>query len=233
MFPQGSVHFNHGGYVRRGRRLNDEEYGLALDSLVKACGDFLLKDPRNGKVLLGKRKVFPQPDFWFLGGRMQPVESPEAAASRSVKRELGIEIAPDKFITVAYWSGCWSMRQQQPQENGTADISCVMTTDLTPEQCDGVVLSESEYNGFDWVHPKDIAANNGRTYHPALRWVANALVARESFLELQDAISRGASDAEIAEAARKYAPLANPDVSTLGFDGKPLLAGGRVGDDAA
>ena len=125
------------------------------------------------------------------------------------------------------------MRQQEPQTNGTADISCVMTADLTPEECDGVKLKDTEYDGFDWVKPEDIAGNVGRSYHPALRWVAQSLVARDHFFAMQDAIARGAGDAEVAAAARAYAEVAAPDVAALGFSDKPLRAGGRVGDDAA
>lgn len=51
--------------------LGDEEYSRALDCLVKACTDILLVDESNGKILLGKRKVEPQPDWWFVGGKYQ------------------------------------------------------------------------------------------------------------------------------------------------------------------
>ena len=49
--------------------LPDREYGLALDALVKACSDVLVVSSDGTKVLLGRRKVEPQPDFWFIGGR--------------------------------------------------------------------------------------------------------------------------------------------------------------------
>ena len=52
--------------------LEDAEYGRALDALVKACSDILVVSSDGKSVLLGQRKVEPQPDWWFIGGRAKP-----------------------------------------------------------------------------------------------------------------------------------------------------------------
>jgi len=52
--------------------LEDAEYGRALDALVKACSDILVVSSDGASVLLGQRKVEPQPDWWFIGGRAKP-----------------------------------------------------------------------------------------------------------------------------------------------------------------
>jgi hypothetical protein len=57
----------------------DEEYGRALDCIVKACCDVIVTvvdeqhvvgSPMQEKIFLGRRQVEPQPDWWFIGGRM-------------------------------------------------------------------------------------------------------------------------------------------------------------------
>lgn len=57
-------HFTTGTYTKRSVFLPDDEYGRALDALVKACSDLLLTNSK-GQVLLGKRVVHPQPGNTF------------------------------------------------------------------------------------------------------------------------------------------------------------------------
>ena len=61
-------------------RIPDGEYGRALDCLVKACCDVIVtvaddderaqSEPMQEHIFLGRRQVEPQPDWWFIGGRM-------------------------------------------------------------------------------------------------------------------------------------------------------------------
>jgi hypothetical protein len=58
-------------------RIPDEEYGRALDCIVKACCDVIVTvadEPAAASlqemIFLGRRQVEPQPDWWFIGGRM-------------------------------------------------------------------------------------------------------------------------------------------------------------------
>ena len=81
-----------------------------------------LTSPDGSKVLLGKRKVHrdlahasliatydlprmhsqvhPQPDWWFVGGRIFPGETPAQSCCRLLRRELGLEIAPSRLQPV-------------------------------------------------------------------------------------------------------------------------------------
>ena len=43
--------------------LPDDEYGRALDALVKACSDVLVVADGGARVFLGRRCVEPQPDW--------------------------------------------------------------------------------------------------------------------------------------------------------------------------
>jgi hypothetical protein len=61
-------------------RIPDEEYGRALDCIVKACCDVIVtvaddderaqSEPMQEHIFLGRRQVEPQPDWWFIGGSM-------------------------------------------------------------------------------------------------------------------------------------------------------------------
>lgn len=104
-------------------RLSDEAYGLALDAIVKACVDVVLVHRDSKKVLLGNRRVQPQPGLWFIGGRMIPGESPEETAARHVKHDTKLAIAPSAFSFVTVSSYVWALRHQPPAVNGTADIA--------------------------------------------------------------------------------------------------------------
>ena len=86
----GIPHHNTGGFVSHRKFLADIEYGEALDTLVKACSDMLLISPDGERIFLGKRKVQPQPDWWFGGGRMFPGETPKESCTRLLNRELGL-----------------------------------------------------------------------------------------------------------------------------------------------
>jgi len=43
----------------------------ALDCLQKACTDLLITDAATGEVLIGCRKVHPQPDWWCACARFR------------------------------------------------------------------------------------------------------------------------------------------------------------------
>ena len=66
-----------------------------------------------GQVFTGKRVVHPQPDWWYVGGRMMPGESPARSCARLIKRELGLVIAPERFTPITYNSLVWDMREQE------------------------------------------------------------------------------------------------------------------------
>ena len=91
--------------------LDDKEYGEALDCLVKACSDLLLQSPDGQRIFIGKRLGHPQPDWWFVGGRIFPGETPVQSCCRLLRRELALEIEPARFQTVRrHCVVAWGMR---------------------------------------------------------------------------------------------------------------------------
>jgi ADP-ribose pyrophosphatase YjhB (NUDIX family) len=97
--------------------LPDDIYTQVLDLIVIACADILVMC--SGKYMLCKRNIYPQKDWWVIGGRMRPGESPREAACRNFERETGLEIIIERFKFLGVYSTTFAMRQLPPQENGT------------------------------------------------------------------------------------------------------------------
>lgn len=148
MFQPAVPHHDTGGFQSHRKFLPDDEYASALDCIVKACSDMLLLSPDGQRIFLGKRCVHPQvcaarswsaqharapraallsqPDWWFVGGRVFPGETPIQSCCRLLKRELGLVIDPARFSTVCTQSLAWAMREQEPRQNGTTDLQVVL-----------------------------------------------------------------------------------------------------------
>lgn len=184
--------------------LPDHEYGLALDCLTKAVADVLIESADGSLLLLGKRNTEPQPDWWFVGGRMRPGESTTEAAARNVKRETGVEVRPGRFKVVANYSFVWGKRAQPPMNNGTADISTVHTVRLTTSE-EALISKENmdqkEYDDVQWMRHADVLAG---TFNPALQQAVADLLARRTYEQLVEAVHRQpiASDEEISFLAK-------------------------------
>ena len=184
-----------GAFSSHRKFLDDKEYGEALDCLVKACSDLLLQSPDGQRIFIGKRLVHPQPDWWFVGGRIFPGETPVQSCCRLLRRELALEIDPARFQTVCCQSLAWGMRQQPPMEHGTTDsqacgqcdvyqawycvclawLACacawrlgqvVLSLQLTEAEVEKVVLDPKEYETSMWITPAELLAGH---YHPALK----------------------------------------------------------------
>ncbi|KAF5833277.1 hypothetical protein DUNSADRAFT_10477 [Dunaliella salina] len=185
----------------------DEEYGRALDTFVKGCADVILRDGATKEVLILKRIVHPQPDWWFMGGRMRAGETPQQAAAKNVKRETGMDIAPDRFRAVCAASYLWSMRKQAPSDNGTADIVVVQSAEITGPERD--IASKDwdteEYEGAMWVQPQALV--DDAQYHPALRRAVLHLCMRDKWDGLRAAVDAAKDDATIAGLARELVQM--------------------------
>mmetsp|Transcript_23189 Transcript_23189/g.69461 ORF Transcript_23189/g.69461 Transcript_23189/m.69461 type:complete len:255 (+) Transcript_23189:278-1042(+) len=201
-----SHHFVTGDYDKKTVFLPDREYGLALDALVKGCADVLISAGEGARLrlLLGKRRVEPQPDWWFVGGRCRPGDAPAEAAARNVKRELKLVVALERFELVGSYSFVWRLRAQAPATNGTADVSMVFelplddveAAGLTPEQFDA-----DEYETAAWKTPLEVLDGD---FHPALQQAVRDLLARRALAALRDAVECDRGDQIIAQRARHY-----------------------------
>jgi 8-oxo-dGTP pyrophosphatase MutT (NUDIX family) len=203
-------HHNTGNFTSHRKFLADKEYGEALDTLVKACSDMLLISPDGNKIFLGKRLVQPQPDWWFVGGRVFPGETPAQSCCRLLRRELSLEIDPMRLNPVCCQSLCWGMREQLPKENGTCDSQVVLSLQLTEAEVEKVVLDPKEYESSQWIEPKAVITGD---FHPALRFAVQSLLGARKLNELQAAIATQAdNDVEIARLARELVELTSGSV---------------------
>ena len=197
-------HFDTGGFTSHRTYLSDKEYGEALDCIVKGCTDILITCPKRESILLGKRKVQPQPDWWFVGGRIFPGETPAVSCCRLLKRELQIDVAPGRLEPICCQSLAWAHREQTPKHHGTTDIQVAHTLCLLPGEEQRVVLDPKEYFESKWV-PIDSVLHGD--YHPALKFAVRSLVASVKLRQLRidvETLSKSQNaDALIANRARE------------------------------
>lgn len=199
------AHFETGAYRPNKTFLEDAEYARALDCFVKGCADVLIQDESTGQVLIGRRAYHPQPDWWYIGGRMQAGFTPEQQARRNVRRETGLDLPPDRFSPLCVMSMLWQWRRQAPADNGTADVAVVCLCRVKAEERARVKLDAQEYRGSMWLAPAELAGGEG--YHPCLRRAAQHILVRQRHAEMAAAAAAApgaASDAALAAAARAY-----------------------------
>lgn len=170
-----------GAEQKLGVFLPNEVYSQALDSVVTVCVDAIPTWQR--KMLISKRRDEPHPDWWINGGRMYKAELYQETAIRNMSRELGLDLEPDRFISLGYYSVVWDTRAQEPQENGCHQLSVTMVLVLRPGEVDRIKLNE-EYVDSRWVEPNEII-NNPDDYHPALVQMATDL--KDLLVEVKEA----------------------------------------------
>eukprot|EP00929_Paragymnodinium_shiwhaense_P078560 TRINITY_DN40740_c0_g1_i1.p1 TRINITY_DN40740_c0_g1~~TRINITY_DN40740_c0_g1_i1.p1 ORF type:complete len:256 (+),score=55.08 TRINITY_DN40740_c0_g1_i1:67-768(+) len=179
--------------------LEDAEYGRALDALVKAVSDVLVTSEDCSQVFLGRRKVEPQPDWWYIGGRVRPGETPQEGAAKNVRRELKLDLPSSRFTVLANYSFVWQMRAQAPADHGTADISTVHHLRLLPEEAGAVVLDEKEYSDARWFPADEVLAGE---FHPALKQAIRDMRAQRAYDALAASVAGGGDDASVAALAK-------------------------------
>jgi hypothetical protein len=146
--------------------------------------------------------------------------SPAMSVSRILKRELGLEISPDRLSFVSSSSLVWDRREQAPKENGTCDIQVVMSLALTDEEANRIVLDPKEYEGSKWELIDSIISNEAASlYHPALRFACRSLKAREIEVKMNkvatEPISRETNEI-LASLARQMFTLKKPPEAGIG-----------------
>ena len=117
-----------------------------LDGYKKAVSLCILKN--NNKYLLlkrGKRKIKKEEDYGLyipVGGKIEPYETPEEAAKREIKEEIGIEISSIEFKGILVET-CKKVDYNWIDFVFTADIDYFLTND-----CDE--------GDLEWINKEDI-----------------------------------------------------------------------------
>jgi ADP-ribose pyrophosphatase YjhB (NUDIX family) len=160
--------------------LPSDLYAQVLDSMVIACVDVLLT--HREQVFLAKRKTYPHPSWWFIGGRMQLGESPITSAQRKVYEDANLQaIAAERFQYIGTHSTQFARRQQSPQENGLHTLNLTYHLTVSPEEMRQIQLNPAEYAEGKWVAEQAIASYLGdeRVMHQALWQVIQSLSNRK------------------------------------------------------
>lgn len=141
---------------------------------------------------------------------MKPGETPFESAARILKRELGLVLEESakkhvreggRFTGIGAYSYTWEFREQSPQDHGCADISVVMSIQLTPTELSGFKSDNVEYEDHAWVECMEIV--NDASKHPALRRSAADLMRAQAW----DKITLDATkvtDAELGKTTREF-----------------------------
>lgn len=170
---KGCYHFVTGNFKLHATWMSDEECGMVRDNAVRGSVDCIVVN--NGKILLGKRTHEPHPDWWIIGGKIIPGESPKKAMGRKLNEELGLEkIKPSRFRLFGIGSFAWSRRAEPPQENGCHDLSVIMILEISDEEAEKIEPKD-EYEKVDWFNPKFVAKS--QDFHSAVKTFAKELFA--------------------------------------------------------
>ena len=92
---------------------------------------------------------------------MMPGESPPRSCARLLKRELALDIAPERFTPFTYNSLVWDMRVQEPANHGTCDVNIVLTVELTDAEIGNMSMDPKEYVDSKWVQLDEIIGRRG------------------------------------------------------------------------
>ncbi|MBV9709395.1 MAG: NUDIX hydrolase [Ktedonobacteraceae bacterium] len=156
-----------------GTFLSDSTYAEALDALVICCADAAIL--HQGLWLIARRIWEPHPDWWMIGGRMRKAELIEQALRRNLRRELHLDIAEDRLLTIiGYYNLIWDKRAQEPTTNGAHVFSITTAVQLTDEEKACLQLNE-EYADAQWVAPFYVI-ENANQFHPCLVQVARDIL---------------------------------------------------------
>ena len=115
----------------KGAFLPDDVYSQVLDSFVIVCTDFVAINRARRTFYLPKREIQASKGIWRFGGRQKAGETKQGSCARLAKRELKLDIEPNRFEYVTTTEDLWSYRHQEPKNAGVHDDIHVFVIELT------------------------------------------------------------------------------------------------------
>lgn len=150
-------------------------YEKVLPVWVKACIDAILYVVKEGKaqMIIGKRKILPQKDWWVFGGRLFPTDlTLQDAVSRKLKEEIGIEVTTER---IPREPACLNyMRWSDDSSTILAPAFIVEVTEKEIEQMIAYLPQSPEFSEIRILDPDDVLSTS--EYHSVLRICAKALI---------------------------------------------------------
>ncbi|MDE1827975.1 MAG: NUDIX hydrolase [Candidatus Micrarchaeota archaeon] len=125
---------------------------------VVRAGAAAIIQKEDGKILLGRRGVFPKGIWVFPGGGIEYGESSEQTVVREIREEIGIEIKPVRLIKV--------FEMILPKINTHRIIFFYLA-----ELIGGEIELTSDIDEIKWVLPSEVPEleNLGDTVMPILK----------------------------------------------------------------
>jgi len=168
-------------YVKEGYRppadpfLSKEVYQEVLTRWPKPCVDAVLYFQYEGKtyMVLGKRKIQPQQDWWIFGGRVFVTdESLPAAMARKLHEEVGLDVGVGSIPNEPF-----RIHMYKWPEDGSVSIACTFLVEIARVdylQMVANVAKSPEYSEYDALDPSWVTKQEG--YHQAVRDCAEILL---------------------------------------------------------
>lgn len=170
----------HGKPPIRPVRYTDEEWAHIRDGIVVGTADIVVINDRN-QVLMMPRAYEPAKGFpYIIGGRMNFGESPEEAAARGFKREMGLNLPLDRFKMFKTYNLIWEIRDLPPVENGYHTLSNTHLVFLSDREIAQLKPNEEYAGDMIWRRAEEIA--NSSTDLEAMTKLAKDLIEEGFFL---------------------------------------------------
>lgn len=126
---------------------------------------------KEGKILVGKRKVYPAPKYSIFGGALEMGETFEEAAIREAKEETNLEILNPKVYAI-------TNNIETFKEEGKHSISVMLVSN---EFSGELKLMEPDKNeDWFWCDPKDLP----EPHYDASRMAVECYLTSKFYLEV-------------------------------------------------
>ena len=136
------------GHNLKPKLLEKSVYETALKSLILVCADVAMICQKRKYLYLAKRKVYPMPDYWTIGGRRFAGDEPSHSACRNLKRETSLDVDPTRFRKVFAAEVIWSKGKETSKSCGQHDIIQFFRLDVTDEE---LVIAKSNLDEDEYV----------------------------------------------------------------------------------
>ena len=129
-------------------RLEDREYGRALQRFVGVCVDAVSIDRDARVFFLAKRRAKPMRGVWWIGGGVSAGTLLEEAMAQNFKRETSLLLDADRFRFVCTNQYLWKDREQDPRDVGCHMEGHTFAVELSSEELAtaGARLDQNEYD---------------------------------------------------------------------------------------
>ncbi len=126
--------------------LSKSMYSEVVKKIIIPCTDVVFIMANDQAIYLAHRSVYPSAAPWVVGGRIFFNDvTPAYSMARCVRRETGMDIAPERFVFM--YPVVYSWVQTQQGNHGGKNLALTFYCEITPEEKEHISASliTSEY----------------------------------------------------------------------------------------